>query len=80
MERSERLIVRDFKQDDIKTHREKLMQGHRVRKRLDDIQTAARKLVCVVVSGLPACLQAASSREREEACLMLCRTCRFLPS
>mmetsp|Transcript_40482 Transcript_40482/g.89949 ORF Transcript_40482/g.89949 Transcript_40482/m.89949 type:complete len:508 (-) Transcript_40482:699-2222(-) len=44
MERLERLIVKDFKQE-TKTHKEKLMQNHRVRKRLDVMQEAARKLV-----------------------------------
>lgn len=43
-ERLERLIVKDFKQD-TKTHREKLMQSQRVRKRLDQIQESAKKLV-----------------------------------
>ena len=43
-ERLERLIVNDFKQD-VKGHREKLAQGHRVRKMLDQLQTQSQKLV-----------------------------------
>jgi splicing factor 3A subunit 3 len=38
------VIVKDYKQD-AKTHKEKLMQNHRVRKRIDDMQTIANKLV-----------------------------------
>ncbi|GLC47372.1 hypothetical protein PLESTM_002065900 [Pleodorina starrii] len=44
MERHERIIVKDLKQD-AKSHKDKLMQSHRVRKRLDQIQDAARKLM-----------------------------------
>lgn len=44
LERYERVIVKDLKQD-AKSHKDKLMQSHRVRKRLDQIQDAARKLV-----------------------------------
>lgn len=44
LERLERVIVLDFKQD-TRTHKDKLMQNHRVRKRLDSMQEAARKLV-----------------------------------
>lgn len=44
IERLERVIVKDFKQD-VKTHKEKLMQSHRVRQRLDQIQDSAKKLV-----------------------------------
>ncbi len=40
----ERLNAKDLKQED-KTHKGKLMQGHRVRKRLDAMQDASRKLV-----------------------------------
>ncbi len=40
----ERVIVSDFKQD-VKTYKDKLMQNHRVRKRLDAMQEASRKLV-----------------------------------
>ncbi|GFR50687.1 hypothetical protein Agub_g12939 [Astrephomene gubernaculifera] len=43
VERFERVIVKDLKQD-AKSHKDKLMQSHRVRKRLDQIQEAARKL------------------------------------
>lgn len=43
-ERLERLIVKDY-QNEAKTYREKLMQNHRVRKRIDDLQEASRKLV-----------------------------------
>jgi hypothetical protein len=44
IERLERVIVKDFKQD-VRTHKEKLMQSHRVRLRLDQIQESAQKLV-----------------------------------
>ena len=44
LERMERVIVLDFKQE-TKTHKDRLMQGHRVRKRLDAMQESARKLV-----------------------------------
>lgn len=44
MERLERLIVKDYKQE-TKTHRQQLMQNHRVRKRLDKMQECANKLV-----------------------------------
>ena len=44
VERLERLNAKDLKQED-KTHKGKLMQGHRVRKRLDAMQDASRKLV-----------------------------------
>jgi len=43
-ERLERLIVRDFRKD-AKGHSERLAQGHRVRKMLDQIQAQAEKLV-----------------------------------
>lgn len=46
VERLERIIVKDLKQE-TKTHKEKLMQNHRVRKRLDQMQESARKLVKV---------------------------------
>ncbi len=44
LERLERVIVKDFKQE-TKTHKDRLMQNHRVRKRLDAMQEGARKLV-----------------------------------
>jgi hypothetical protein len=44
MERHERVIVKDLKQE-AKSHKEKLFQGHRVRRKLDQIQESARKLV-----------------------------------
>lgn len=44
MERLERLVVKDFKQD-VRTHKEKLMQSHRVKRRLDGLQGAAAKLL-----------------------------------
>ena len=43
-ERLERIIVKDFDQD-IKGHREKLAQGQRVRRRLDELQALSKKLV-----------------------------------
>jgi splicing factor 3A subunit 3 len=45
VERLERLIVKDLKQEAIRSHKDKLMQSHRVRKRLDTMQDSARKLV-----------------------------------
>lgn len=43
MEKLERIIVKDFQQE-IKSHKQRLFQGHRVSQRLDAIQTAAGKL------------------------------------
>ncbi len=43
-ERLERIIVKDFDQD-VKGHREKLAQGQRVRRRLDELQALSTKLV-----------------------------------
>jgi hypothetical protein len=45
MERLERLVVADYKAHDgaPSTHLGRLAQGHRVRRRLDGIQAAARK-------------------------------------
>lgn len=37
-------MVKDLKQE-MKSHKDKLMQSHRVRKRLDSMQETARKLV-----------------------------------
>lgn len=45
LERLERIIVKDFKQE-VRTYKEKLVQNHRVRKRLDAMNTASNKLVC----------------------------------
>ncbi len=44
MERSERVISKDLKRE-FKAHKEKLLQSHRVKRRVDAIQEAARKLV-----------------------------------
>jgi hypothetical protein len=44
VERMERVIVKDLKRD-MKTHKEKVLQSHRVKRRLDTIQAAASKLV-----------------------------------
>ncbi len=44
MEHFERVICKDLKQE-TKSHKDKLFQSHRVRKRLDQIQESARKLV-----------------------------------
>lgn len=44
MERLERLIVEDLKHD-AKAHKDKLLQGHRVRHMLDALQDRAQKLV-----------------------------------
>ena len=43
-ERLEHLIVKDFK-NDAKGHKERLIQGHRVRERLEELQSQAAKLV-----------------------------------
>jgi len=40
----ERVIVKDLKRD-FKTHKEKLLQGHRVKRRLNAMQEASKKLV-----------------------------------
>lgn len=50
MERLERVIVKDYKQD-AKSHHDKLMQNHRVRKRIDEMQTIANKLVRLCQHG-----------------------------
>lgn len=44
IERLERLIVKDFK-NEARTHKEKLMQSHRVRQMLGLLQERATKLV-----------------------------------
>lgn len=44
IERMERVIVKDLKRD-MKNHKEKVLQSHRVKRRLDTIQAAASKLV-----------------------------------
>lgn len=44
IERLERVIVKDFKRD-MRVHREKLMQSHRVKRRLESTEDASRKLV-----------------------------------
>ncbi len=49
----ERVIVKDLKRD-MRTHKEKLMQAHRVKRRLDTIQEAARKLVRPLRGSPPA--------------------------
>jgi hypothetical protein len=48
LERLERIIVKDYKQE-AKGHKEKLQQNHRVRKRMDEMQGIARKLVSVTL-------------------------------
>ena len=63
-ERLERLIVRDFRSD-AKGHAERLAQGHRVRKMLDQIQAQTEKLVrpqraCGGVACLALCSSASS--------------------
>jgi hypothetical protein len=52
MERFERIIVKDLKQES-KSHKDKLMQSHRVKKRLDQIQEASRKLVSFLQALVP---------------------------
>jgi hypothetical protein len=46
LERLERVIVKDYRALEARTHREKLSQSHRVRRRMDEMQAVARKLVC----------------------------------
>lgn len=56
LEQLERVIVKDYQQD-AKSHKEKLMQNHRVRKRIDEMQDTAHKLVRaagVAVGGVAA--------------------------
>ncbi|KAF8066290.1 hypothetical protein HT031_002613 [Scenedesmus sp. PABB004] len=60
LERLERVIVKDYKEQEAKTHREKLLQNHRVRKRIDEMQEVARKLVRVYTDGTD------ESRHRKE--------------
>jgi hypothetical protein len=55
MERRERLIVKDYRQEDVRGHRDKLMQNHRVRARLDGIQEAATKLLRAYKDGEDEC-------------------------
>lgn len=50
-ERLERLIVKDYRQEGVKGHRERLMQNHRVRSRLDRIQEASAKLARAYADG-----------------------------
>lgn len=49
LERLERIIVKDYQQE-AKGHKDKLLQSHRVRKRMDEMQHIARKLVRAAVS------------------------------
>jgi hypothetical protein len=71
LERLERVIVKDYKQD-ARTHKEKLMQNHRVRKRLDQMQETARKLVGPCKgSALPA--HKSVSSHPTSCCLLPCR-------
>lgn len=46
LERLERIIVKDYQQE-AKGHKDKLLQSHRVRKRMDEMQHIARKLMRV---------------------------------
>jgi hypothetical protein len=55
VERLERLIVKDYRQDDVRGHRDKLMQNHRVRARLDGIQAASSKLLRAYKDGEDEC-------------------------
>lgn len=54
-ERLERLIVKDYRQGDVKGHRDKMMQNHRVRRRLDQIQEVSRKLLRAYKDGEDEC-------------------------
>lgn len=55
VERLERLIVKDYRQDDVRGHRAKLMQNHRVRSRLDRIQEASARLLRAYADGEDEC-------------------------
>lgn len=66
VERLERVVVKDLKQE-TKSHRDKLMQSHRVRKRLDQIQESSRKLVRRSVRTLRAGAALASGLARAAA-------------
>ena len=50
VERLERLIVKDFKAE-AKTHKDKLMQAHRVRAMLDSVQDKTAKLVSAPIAA-----------------------------
>lgn len=54
-ERLERLIVKDYRQEGIKGHKDKLMQNHRVRARLDAIQEVSAKLLRAYKDGEDEC-------------------------
>lgn len=54
-ERLERLIVKDYRQEGVKGHRERLAQNHRVRARLDKIQEVSRKLLRAYTDGEDEC-------------------------
>ncbi|GBF95619.1 splicing factor 3A subunit 3 [Raphidocelis subcapitata] len=54
-ERLERLIVKDYRQEGVKGHRERLSQNHRVRARLDKIQEVSRKLLRAYRDGEDEC-------------------------
>ena len=47
LEHLERLIVKDFR-NELKGHKERLHQNHRVRTRLDAMQEQAKKLVSIL--------------------------------
>ena len=51
MERLERLVVKDFKNEP-KTYKEKLYQGHRVKKTLERLQERAKRLVRLMNDSL----------------------------
>ncbi|KIY97134.1 Splicing factor 3A subunit 3 [Monoraphidium neglectum] len=55
VERLERLIVKDYRQEGVKGHRDKLMQNHRVRARLDQIADVSRKLLRAYKDGEDEC-------------------------
>jgi hypothetical protein len=54
-ERLERLVVKDYRQEDVKGHRDRLMQNHRVRSRLDRMQEAAGRLLRAYKDGEDEC-------------------------
>lgn len=47
--------MKDYRQEGVKGHKDKLMQNHRVRARLDQIQEVSRKLLRVYKDGEEEC-------------------------
>lgn len=47
--------MKDYRQEGVKSHRDKLMQSHRVRGRLDAMQAAAARLLRAYADGEDEC-------------------------